>query len=55
MEAGRRNQSGNRDSQSAARDPNRRVTVMKATEYDAGAADTKNKPSKDGAVSGGHH
>ena len=55
MEAGRRNQSGNRDSQSATRDPNRRVTVMKATEYDAGAVDTKNKPSKDAAVSGGHH
>ena len=55
MEAGRRNQSGNRDSQRDARkDPNRRVTVMKATEYDASAVDIRNKAKKDAAVSGGH-
>ena len=53
MLAGRRSQSGNRDSQSATRkDPNRRVTVMKATEYDASEVDTKKKSSKNAVVSG---
>ena len=55
MEAGRRSQSGNRGSQTAnKKDPNRRVTVQKATEYDAGAVDTKNKLKKDAAVSSEH-